>query len=178
LNLDELRLVQFSPDGEPEWVTEREKLQAKAMGRDYMDMYAGIVVQMSSLKILNCFYSTDTPFLGTVSEKPVFSYPRPNSTIVAEILPLLATAELKANLEHLTGYHTRYYNSDTGKAASDWLYAKILAYTAELASEAQKPLISVEALKHPWKQNSIVSESWWCFGAKTKQIEFRARLSV
>ncbi|KAJ7352419.1 peptidase [Mycena albidolilacea] len=137
LNLDELRLVQFSPDGEPEWVTEREKLQAKAMGRDYMDI-------------------TDAPFLGTVSEKPTFSYPPPNSTIVAEILPLLSTAELKANLEHLTSYHTRYYNSDTGKAASDWLYAKILAYTAELASEEQKPFISVESLKHPWKQNSII----------------------
>jgi leucyl aminopeptidase len=131
-----------------------------------------------SLKILDCCFSTDTPFLGTVSEKPTFSYPPPNSTIVAGILPSLSTAELKANLEHLTSYHTRYYNSDTGKAASDWLYAKILAYTAELASAEQKPLISVESLKHPWKQNSIVSDSWWCFGAKTKQIGFRARLSV
>ncbi|KAJ7039543.1 peptidase [Mycena alexandri] len=135
LNLDALRLVQFSLDAEPEWLTEREKLQAKAMGRDFMDI-------------------TDTPFLGS-SKKPSFSYPAPNSTIVRDVLPHLSTAEPRANLEHFTSYYTRYYNSDPGKASSEWLYAKILAYT-ELASEEQKPLISVESLKHPWKQNSII----------------------
>ncbi|KAJ7841316.1 peptidase [Mycena olivaceomarginata] len=137
LNLDELRLVQFSPDGEPEWVTEREKLQAKAMGRDYMDI-------------------TDTPFLGTVSEKPAFSYPPPNSTIVAEILPLLSTAELKANLEHLTSYHTRYYNSDTGKAASGLALRQdpgVHRRTRERGAEAAH-LCRVS--EHPWKQNSII----------------------
>ncbi|KAJ7914924.1 peptidase [Mycena leptocephala] len=136
LDLDELRLVQFSLDGEAEWMTERDKLQAKALSRDYLDI-------------------TYTPFLG-MSEKPRFSYPSPNSTIVSDVLSHLSTAEPKANLEHFTSYHTRYYNSETGKASSEWLYAKILAYTAELASDEQKPLITVESLKHPWKQNSII----------------------
>ncbi|KAJ7183111.1 peptidase [Mycena filopes] len=136
LNLDELRLVQFSFDAEAEWLTEREKLQAKAMGRKFMDI-------------------TDTPSLGS-SKKPHFSYPAPNSTIVTDVLSYLSTAEPRANLEHFTSYYTRYYNSETGKASSEWLYAKILAYTEELASVEQKPLISVESLKHPWKQNSII----------------------
>ncbi|KAJ6577406.1 peptidase [Mycena capillaripes] len=136
LNFDDLRLVQFSLDAEPDWMTERDKLEAKAMGRTYMDI-------------------TDTPFLG-MSKKPSFSYPTPNSTIVARVLSHLSTDEPKVNLEHFTSYHTRYYNSNTGKASSEWLYAKILAYTAELASDEQKPLISVESLKHAWKQNSIV----------------------
>ncbi|KAJ7721733.1 peptidase [Mycena maculata] len=137
LDLDDLRLVQFSLDAEPEWMTERQKLQAKAKGQDYMDI-------------------TNTPFLGTGPKKPRFSYPAPNSTIVAGVLSHLSTVEPKANLQHFTSYYTRYYNSDTGKASSDWLFAKILAYTAELASEEQLPLISVESLKHPWKQNSII----------------------
>ncbi|KAJ7844420.1 peptidase, partial [Mycena olivaceomarginata] len=137
LDFNELRLVQFSLDAEAEWMTEREKLQAKAMGRDYMDI-------------------TDTPFLGTVSKKLHFSYPTPNSTIVASVFHHLSTAEPKANLAHFTTYYTRYYNSETGRASSEWLYAKILAYTAELASEEQKPLISVESIKHAWKQNSII----------------------
>ncbi|KAJ7109605.1 hypothetical protein C8R43DRAFT_904795, partial [Mycena crocata] len=68
----------------------------------------------------------------------------------------LSTAEPKANLEHFTSYHTRYYNSDDGKASTEWLYAKILTYTAELASEEQRKLIHVEAVQHPWKQNSII----------------------
>jgi len=137
LDFDELRLVQFSLDSEPQWLTEREKLHAKAMGRDYMDI-------------------TDTPFLGTVSKKPYFSYPSPNSTIVKGVLANLSTAEPKANLEHFTSYYTRYYDSETGRASSEWLYKKILTYTKKFASEEQKPLISVEPVRHPWKQNSII----------------------
>jgi leucyl aminopeptidase len=110
-----------------------------------------------------------------MSEKPRFSYPSPNSTIVSDVLSHLSTAEPKANLEHFTSYHTRYYNSETGKASSEWLYAKILAYTAELASDEQKPLITVESLKHPWKQNSIASASRRFFRFQNK---FRFRLSV
>lgn len=88
--------------------------------------------------------------------KSEFSYPPPNSTIVAEILSHLSKAETQANLEHFTSYHTRYFDSDMGKASAEWLYAKILTYTAELASEEQKSLINVEAIEHPWKQNSLV----------------------
>jgi leucyl aminopeptidase len=94
---------------------------------------------------------------------------------VSDVLSHLSTAEPKANLEHFTSYHTRYYNSETGKASSEWLYAKILAYTAELASDEQKPLITVESLKHPWKQNSIASASRRFFRFQNK---FRFRLSV
>ncbi|KAJ7468096.1 hypothetical protein FB451DRAFT_1137226 [Mycena latifolia] len=138
---DALRLVEFFVDTgtnapEPKWVTEKEKLEAKAQGIDYMDI-------------------TETPFLGA-SQKKQFSYPAPNSTIVAGVFPYLSTVEPKVNLEHFTSYHNRYCNSDTGKASSEWLYAKILAYTAELASDEQKLLIDVESVKHTWKQNSII----------------------
>ncbi|KAJ7680050.1 peptidase [Mycena rosella] len=135
--LDALRLVQFSADDiEPTWMTERQKLEAKAQGMHFMDI-------------------TDTPFLGW-SKKKQFSYPAPNSTIVDGVLSGLSKTETRANLEHFTSYHTRYYDSETGKASSEWLYAKILGYTDELASEEQKQLISVKPIKHPWKQNSIV----------------------
>ncbi|KAF7330346.1 Peptide hydrolase [Mycena venus] len=137
LDLDELRLVQFSLDSEPEWITEREKLQAKIMGRDCMDI-------------------TDTPLLGTISEKPHFSYPPPNSTVVAGVLSHLSKNEAKANLEHFSSYHTRWCYTETGRASSEWLFSKILAYTAELASDEQRQLISVESVKHSWKQNSII----------------------
>lgn len=39
LNLDDIRLVQFSLDEDAIWITERQKLHAKAMGKKYLDMY-------------------------------------------------------------------------------------------------------------------------------------------
>ncbi|KAJ7146957.1 hypothetical protein C8R44DRAFT_864665 [Mycena epipterygia] len=97
----------------------------------------------------------DSSSLGwsTTSES---SYPPPNSTIVAGILFHLSKAETQANLEHFTSYHMRYFDSDIGKASSEWFYANILTYAAELASEKKKRLISVEEIEHPWKQNSLV----------------------
>ncbi|KAJ7634574.1 peptidase [Roridomyces roridus] len=135
-----LRLVEFIPtDGtaEQQWMTEAEKLELKAQGLDFMDI-------------------TDTPHLGT-SPKQHFSYPPPNSTLVKPVFPHLTTAELKANLWHLTSYHNRAWNSDTGKESSEWLFVKILTYTAELASEELKALIDIEAVQHPFKQISIIA---------------------
>ncbi|KAF7312128.1 Peptide hydrolase [Mycena indigotica] len=136
VDFNALRLVQLSEGSNATWMTERQKLAIKAAGWDYADI-------------------TETPLLGSTPKRH-FSCPAPSSPIVANVLPLLSTAEPKANLKHLTSYHTRYYNSDTGAAASDWLYSKILAYTDELASEEQKMLIAVESVQHKWKQNSIV----------------------
>ncbi|KAJ6614598.1 hypothetical protein B0H10DRAFT_2044696 [Mycena sp. CBHHK59/15] len=121
LNLDALRLVQFSLDQEPEWITERQKLAAKTMGFEYMDI-------------------TETPSLG-VTKKLQFSYPPPNSTFITGVFPYLSKVEAKANLEHLTSYYTWYYNSGTGRASSD---------------DDQKSMITVESVKHSWKQNSII----------------------
>ncbi|KAJ7449140.1 peptidase [Mycena galericulata] len=110
---------------EPEWMTEAQKLEAKANGIHFMDMSA--------------YY----PFLNTIP-------------LTSLVFPHLSTSEPKANLENFTSYHNRYYDSDSGKASAEWLYAKILTYTAELGSDEQKALIDIEAVKHPWKQNSII----------------------
>ncbi|KAJ7643578.1 peptidase [Roridomyces roridus] len=135
-----LCLVEFLPmegTAQQQWMTEAEKLELKAQGRDFMDI-------------------TDTPHLGS-SPKQHFSYPPPNSTLVRPVFPHLSTAELKANLWHFTSYHNRAWDSDTGKESSEWLFAKILTYTAELASEELKAMIDVEAVQHPFKQISIIA---------------------
>lgn len=157
---------------EPKWMTEKEKLEAKAKGIHYMDM--SVLHLFIAMLRAQISFRTDTPFLGR-SKKQHFSYPSPNSTIVPGIFPHLSTSEPKANLEHFTSYHTRYYDSDTGKTSSEWLYAKILTYTAELASNEQRRLIDIEPVKHAWKQNSIVSHfplTW------RQSITVLARLSV
>ncbi|KAJ7815500.1 peptidase [Mycena olivaceomarginata] len=137
LNLDALRLVQFSLEEEPVWMTERDKLVAKAMGKGYLDI-------------------TETQSLGQFSPKRRFTYPNPNSTIVSGINGNLSTTEPRKNLEHLSSFRTRYCHSDTGRASSEWLLHRIRNYTTELASEEQKPLISVELFEHTWKQPSVI----------------------
>ncbi|KAJ7043055.1 peptidase, partial [Mycena alexandri] len=137
LDLDALRLVQFSLEEEGNWMTERDKLIAKAMGKSYLDI-------------------TDTQTLGQFSKKRRFTYPDPNSTIVSGIIQNLTTSEPRKFLEQFSSFRTRYCYSDSGKASSEWLLQKIRNYTAELASEEQKPLISVEPFKHVWKQTSVI----------------------
>ncbi|KAJ7460925.1 peptidase [Mycena galericulata] len=137
LDLDSRRLVQFSLEEEAVWMTERDKLLAKTMGKGYLDI-------------------TETQSLGTLFKKRRFSYPNPNSTIVAGIISNLTTSEPRENLQHFTSFRTRYCRSDTGKASSEWLLHKIQNYTAELANDEQKPLISLELFRHTWKQPSVI----------------------
>ncbi|KAJ6447951.1 Zn-dependent exopeptidase [Mycena vulgaris] len=138
LDLDAMRLVQFSLDEEAVWMTERQKLHAKATGKKYLDI-------------------TDAPSnFGQLFEKKHFSYAPPNSTRVRDILPLLSVREMKANLEYFSSFRTRYYNSDTGKASSEWLVQKLRNYTAEFATPEQRALISVEPFYHSWKQASVI----------------------
>lgn len=139
-------------------MTERQKLEAKALGRSFFDM-CGLIFQCCCISLIDNvnLHRTDTPSLGLLSkDKPHFSWPSPNSSVVADILPILSTDEPKSNLATFTSFRTRYYNSDTGKASSEWLLQRIQNYTAELASEEQKGLISVEPFKHTWKQTSVV----------------------
>ncbi|KAJ6628010.1 hypothetical protein B0H10DRAFT_1778708, partial [Mycena sp. CBHHK59/15] len=84
------------------------------------------------------------------------AYPTPSSTLDPKTTLFLSTTESKANLEYFSSFRTWYFNSDTGKASSEWLYNKILSYTTELASDEQKALITVEAFEHRWRQNSII----------------------
>ncbi|CAK5261959.1 unnamed protein product [Mycena citricolor] len=139
-NSEELRLVQLFPgDEEATWMTERDKLLAKAQGLAYFDI-------------------THTPEdFGRVFNKTRFTYSPPNSTLVADMLPLLSTDEMQNNLEHFTtAFPTRYYNSDSGRASSEWLLAKIQSYTTTLGSHELQELISITPIQHPWKQNSII----------------------
>ncbi|KAJ6606385.1 hypothetical protein DFH09DRAFT_1120058, partial [Mycena vulgaris] len=74
-------------------------------------------------------------------KKRQFTYPNPNSTLVSGILGNLTTSEPRINLEHFS---------------SEWLLHRIRNYTEELASEEQRPLISVGLFEHTWKQPSVI----------------------
>ncbi|KAK0480763.1 peptidase [Armillaria novae-zelandiae] len=139
IDFEALRLVQFSPEEDPVWITEREKLRARAAGLTFFDI-------------------TSHPYLGSFSPKERFSYPDTAQAIdvVHAVLPFLSTTYLAENLAHFSSFRTRYYNSDIGKASSEWLLRKIQNYTNELASEEQRAIITVKPFTHSWLQNSII----------------------
>ncbi|KIY72651.1 peptidase [Cylindrobasidium torrendii FP15055 ss-10] len=132
------RLIEFSPEDPTVWMTEAEKLEAKRQGKFFFDI-------------------TDNPFIG-LSKKEQFTYPkRPNATdAVHNTLNLIQTDNLETTLAHFSSYTTRYYNSFTGKASSEWLADKVDEYVDVYASKSVKPLVEVTHLQHPWLQTSVI----------------------
>jgi len=141
LNLDERRLVQLEPGKPAVWMTELEKIQAKAQGVRFLDI-------------------TETPELGSYAHLRTtaqLSYGSPNaSKIVTPIIKNLTTVGMKENLKTFTSFRTRYYRSDTGKQSQQWLVSKIQEITDESADESVLGSISITEFPHNWGQNSIV----------------------
>lgn len=72
---------------------------------------------------------------------------------VDPLLPELSKDKMHSNLEHFTGFHTRYYKSDYGKQSSDWLYDRV----SEVISEAGADnTVSVTKFRHDWPQSSTI----------------------
>ncbi|KAF9535087.1 peptidase [Crepidotus variabilis] len=140
LDLNAKRLVQF--DGrEPIWMTELEKIEAKAQGLKFFDI-------------------TESQDLDSFAESRILrqsSFPKPNATeIVRPILKTLSVDGPKANLETFTSFRTRYYRSQTGRDSQQWLLSKIQDITTEHASESLRRRITAKEFPHSWGQNSIV----------------------
>jgi leucyl aminopeptidase len=140
LDLTSRRLVQM--DGQaPVWMTELEKIQAKAQGINFFDI-------------------TDTRDLGfsahlRLQNKPTF--PSPNATEkVKPVLKTLSTVGPKENLAKFSSFRTRYYRSETGRQSQQWLLSKIMEYTDKYASKDLQDLITATEFKHSWGQNSII----------------------
>lgn len=141
LNLDELRLVQLSEGQEPIWMTELEKIEAKAKGLRFFDV-------------------TDNRDLGSSADERVAtrtSYPPLSAhEQVTKVIKTLSTEGPRANLEKFSSFRTRYYRSETGKESQQWLLSKINEITADFASPSLKSLISIDEFQHPWGQHSII----------------------
>jgi len=140
LDLDEQRLVQFSEEESPVWITEREKIRAKALGLKFFDI-------------------THTPSF-TPAPVPLAAskaYPKPSKkTLVDGVIANLTVDGMISNLQKFTSFRTRYYRSDTGKQSQQWLLQRIGEITLEYASASLTDLITVTEFTHPWGQNSII----------------------
>jgi len=140
LDLNAQRLVQLEGQ-EPIWMTELEKIQAKAQGIKFFDI-------------------TDAQELGFTAGLRLqnkATFPSPNATEkVFPVLDTLSTEGPRENLEKFTSFRTRHYRSETGRQSQEWLLAKIEEYTSKYASKSLQKLITAEPFPHSWTQSSII----------------------
>jgi len=96
-----------------------------------------------------------------ITDYPQLYFPKPrqiaipsgptHQTVVYPLLNQLSTSEQNANIEFLSAYPTRYYTSDTGVQAANWLVEKYTEYAGNRAD------IEVEQFDHDWPQPTVVA---------------------
>jgi len=138
LDLNARRLVQMEGKA-PVWMTELEKIIAKAEGVQFFDI-------------------TDTQDLGFNAHlRHQSTFPSLNATDqVKSVLKTLSTKGPEENLKKLSSFRTRYYRSDTGRESQQWLFSKIAEITDTSASESLRRIITCTEFRHSWAQNSII----------------------
>ena len=60
-------------------------------------------------------------------------------------------SNIKSNVETLSSFITRYYTTDTGLEAAEWIFNTLRAYAGNRKD------IQVEYFEHPWLQPSVIA---------------------
>lgn len=82
----------------------------------------------------------------------VFPSSLSQDSCVKSLLPKLDKENIRDNLETFSGFQNRWYESETGKESSEWLFSQIQAVVN--SSEAKEAL--VQTYEHDWEQSSII----------------------
>jgi len=132
----QLRLLEFN-ETYRQWVTQEEV--------EKMASQAG--------KINNFMDITDFPRLGD-NPNQIFPTIPSQPTHQSQVIPLLAKlsqAQLRTTIQTLSGYSTRYYTSNTGLQAVQYLERQYNSYANGRGD------IEVELFQHSWLQPSIIA---------------------
>jgi leucyl aminopeptidase len=71
--------------------------------------------------------------------------------LVQSLIPQLESSNLKSTVTQLGTFYTRYYKSDTGLQAAQWIYKKYLEYSAARSD------IDVEYFEHTFLMPSVIA---------------------
>ncbi|KAM4060473.1 peptidase family M28 domain-containing protein [Hirsutella rhossiliensis] len=131
-------LIETAP-GETKWVTEEEKWELRRIGQNFMDI-------------------TNSRHLGSrrLHSQARVSYPKKcvHKPEVTKLAKRLDKSHMKARLQHLSSYRTRYYKTETGLQASDWILSNLSEMVHQAGANAT---VSVESFPHSWKQHSVIA---------------------
>jgi len=128
------RLIEFGPN-QRQWLTNEqiEKLARPGMKNNFMDV-------------------TDFP---EVQKAPALTKPIPDGPThqkeVEALLPNLKVDNIGTTIEHLENYHTRYYTTQTGKDAAEWIYDRYRTYAGD------KDYISISLFENTFLQPSVIA---------------------
>lgn len=74
---------------------------------------------------------------------------------VKKLAKRLDKSQMEARLQHLSNnFDTRYYDSNAGLLASDWILANLTEMVRQAGVEAT---VSVKSFPHPWMQHSVIA---------------------
>ncbi|KAG9259152.1 uncharacterized protein F5Z01DRAFT_642458 [Emericellopsis atlantica] len=132
---DEKFLIELSP-GETRWVTEEEKWELRRNGQNFMD-----ITEYQDFRA-DAVAPAAVDFPGKCTQQKN----------VNALFRHLDKDNIQANLEALSGFHTRYYKSDTGLQASDFVLKK----AKSLLSAAEADSADAVGFDHSWKQHSVI----------------------
>ncbi|KKA27661.1 hypothetical protein TD95_001253 [Thielaviopsis punctulata] len=132
-------LIELSP-GETRRVTEEQKWELRREGKNFMD-----ITEHQDLGALRA--------AALAKSTPVFPKKCRFQKAVSPMLPTLSKANMQANLEKFTSFHTRYFRSDSGRQSSEWLLSRI----NEIIAAAGADTVSAVPFKHSWPQSSIIA---------------------
>ncbi|KAI5917123.1 leucine aminopeptidase 1 [Camillea tinctor] len=141
---NELFTIELAP-GVTKVVTEDEKFALKADGKNFIDItnHPNLASSSSSgLKAANKVAAAVT-YPGEMSQ----------TDAVTGLIAKLSTSNMETKLTTFSDIFTRYYQSATGKDASDWVLSEVKA----IISESGATGASVEPFSHSFVQQSIIA---------------------
>ena len=92
---------------------------------------------------------------GVSVQNVTVTYPEDVSrqSAVEGLIGQLDGDNIMSNLEGFVAFHNRFYTTDLGKEASDWLREQVQAVVDESGVEG----VTVKAFEHEFKQDSIIA---------------------
>jgi leucyl aminopeptidase len=101
---------------------------------------------------------TETQKLGTqhISTRATVEFPKKCvlQDDVGALAGNLSKANMEANLEKLTSFHTRYYKSEYGLQSSDWILQRVSEMISDAGAEGT---VYAESFPHTWQQHSVIA---------------------
>ncbi|GAB0131615.1 Leucine aminopeptidase 1 [Epichloe bromicola] len=131
-------LIETAP-GQTRWVTLDDKWELRRKGQRFMDITA----------------TQDLGTMHTAAKEPV-KYPWKciHGAKVKAVSRFLNQPDMRKNLEKLTSFHTRYYDSDDGDRSSQWVLGMVECMIKRYSLTGR---VSVRNFDHPWKQSSVIA---------------------
>lgn len=96
------------------------------------------------------------PYVETVAATITYPANATHTKAVKSLSKNLSTKSMRTHLEGLTSFHTRYYKSQYGIDAAQWLHDNI--FQVVNASGAFEHGATLSKFSHPWGQFSIIAQ--------------------